>query len=59
LCPNFKGVVLVYKNGAFVGEYEGSNKCADELNLSRSKVSACLNGRRNSTGGYTFKRIKL
>lgn len=53
----FKGYVMVFKDDIFVGEYDGVNSCARELNLTATKISACLNGRRNKTGGYTFKRI--
>jgi hypothetical protein len=53
---NFKGFILAYKGDEFVGKYEGVHKCANELNLTATKISACLNGRRNMTGGFTFKR---
>lgn len=57
--PKFKGMVQAYKDGVLAGEYEGSNKCAEVLSLAATKVSACLSGRRKSTGGYTFKRLPL
>lgn len=56
-CKNFKGFIQVFKNGAYLGQYEGIRDCAEKLNVTATKVSAVLNGRRNHTGGYTFKRI--
>ena len=57
-CKNFKGFIEVFKNGIFLGRYEGIRDCAESLGVTATKVSAVLNGRRNHTGGYTFKRIK-
>jgi hypothetical protein len=54
--PNFKGRVYAYKGDELVGEYNGLLECATSLNITKTKISACLNGRRNTTGGYTFKR---
>lgn len=56
-CKNFKGFIQVFKDGAYLGQYEGIRDCAEKLNVTATKVSAVLNGRRNHTGGYTFKRI--
>ena len=58
-CKNFKGYIQVFKNGVYIGQYEGIRDCAEKLNVTATKVSAVLSGRRNHTGGYTFKRIKL
>ena len=55
---NFKGFIQAFKNGVYLGRYEGIRDCAQSFGVSASKVSAVLNGRRNHTGGYTFKRIK-
>lgn len=57
-CKNFKGFIQAFKDGAYLGEYEGIRDCAEKLNVTATKISAVLNGRRNHTGGYTFKRIK-
>jgi hypothetical protein len=54
---NFKGYILVFKDGNQAGEYRGVHICAKELNVTASKISACLTGRRKTTGGYSFKRI--
>ena len=54
---NFKGYIQVFKNGVYFGRYEGIRDCAESLGVTATKVSAVLNGRRNHTGGYTFKRI--
>jgi hypothetical protein len=56
-CKNFKGYIQVFKNGVYFGRYEGIRDCAESLGVTPTKVSAVLNGRRNHTGGYTFKRI--
>lgn len=54
---NFKGFIQVFKNGVYLGRYEGIRDCAESLGVTATKVSAVLHGRRNHTGGYTFKRI--
>jgi hypothetical protein len=56
-CKNFKGFIQVFKDGDYLGQYEGIRDCAEKLNVTATKVSAVLSGRRNHTGGYTFKRI--
>jgi len=57
LNSNYLGDIIAFKNGIKFGQYEGVHDCARELNISATKISACLNGRRNMTGGYTFLRI--
>ena len=37
--------------------YPSIAEAADELNLSKSSITAVLNGRQKSTGGYKFERI--
>lgn len=56
-CKNFKGFIQVFKNGVYLGKYEGIRHCAESFGVDATKVSAVINGRRNHTGGYTFKRI--
>jgi hypothetical protein len=56
-CKNFKGFIQVFKNGEYLGKYEGIRHCAESFEVEATKVSAVINGRRNHTGGYTFKRI--
>jgi len=56
---NFKGFIEVFKDGLNLGKYEGIRECAEKFNVTATKISAVINGRRNHTGGYTFKRIKL
>jgi hypothetical protein len=53
----FKGFIEAYKDGIIVGVYEGVYDVANKLNITATKISAVLKGRRNHTGGYTFKRI--
>jgi hypothetical protein len=54
---NYMGDVAAYKDGVQVGVYEGIHKAAAALNVTATKISACLNNRRKTTGGYTFKRL--
>ena len=54
---SFKGFIEVFKNGIYLGKYEGIKECAEKFNVTATKVSAVINGRRNHTGDYTFKRI--
>lgn len=54
---NYMGEVAAYKDGVQVGVYEGIHKAAAALNVTATKISACLNNRRKTTGGYTFKRL--
>jgi hypothetical protein len=56
-CKNFKGFIEVSKDGIYLGKYEGIRHCAESFGVEATKVSAVINGRRNHTGGYTFKRI--
>tara|TARA_R110000822_G_scaffold46568_3_gene123797 strand:- start:302 stop:892 length:591 start_codon:yes stop_codon:yes gene_type:complete len=56
-CKNFKGYIQAFKDGVYLGKYEGIRHCAESLGVTATKVSAVLNGKRNHTGGYTFKRI--
>jgi hypothetical protein len=56
---NYMGEVAAYKDGVQVGVYEGIHKAASALNVTATKISACLNNRRKTTGGYTFKRLNL
>lgn len=56
-CKNFKGFIEVSKDGVYLGKYEGIRHCAESFGVEATKVSAVINGRRNHTGGYTFKRI--
>jgi hypothetical protein len=54
---NFKGFIEVSKDGVYLGKYEGIRECAERFNVTTTKISAVLHGRRNHTGGYKFKRI--
>jgi hypothetical protein len=55
--PNFKGFIEAYKDGILVGTYSGVHYCAKELNAQATKISACINGKRNIHKGYTYKRV--
>ena len=54
---SFKGFIEVFKDGLNLGKYEGIRECAEKFNVTATKISAVINGQRNHTGGYTFKRI--
>jgi hypothetical protein len=54
---NYKFDILVYKDNIFISRFNGVHEAARNLNLSATKISAVLNGRRNHTGGYKFKKI--
>ena len=47
--------VLAYADGVTIGKYESITEAAKSLGLSAGKVSECVNGKRKSTKGYTFK----
>ena len=55
--PSFKGNILVYKEYVFIGEFIGIVDVEERLGLDRSKISACLVGKRKTHKGYNFKRI--
>jgi len=54
---NYKFDVLAYKDENLISRYNGIHEAARNLNLSATKISAVINGRRNHTGGYTFKKV--
>lgn len=53
---SFKGFIEAYKDGLLIGYYDGVYDAANKLNVTATKISAVLKGRRNHTGGYTFIR---
>lgn len=55
--PAYKGVIEVYLKGVKIGEYNGLSQCSKSIGISKPFISECLNGRKNSKAGYTFKRI--
>jgi hypothetical protein len=56
---NYLGLVYAYKDGKFIGSYEGVHKAAKELDVQATKISAVINGKRKTTKGFTFKRNLL
>lgn len=54
---HYKGIIIAYRNNEKIGEFIGIYDAAKSLNINASKISAVINGRRNHTCGYIFKRI--
>lgn len=48
--------IFVYKDGNFVNCFDTLTDCAKKLNLNKGNIGMVLDGDRNHTGGYTFKR---
>jgi len=46
---------FVFKDGELVGKWLTQRGCAKDLNLDYAHINRCLNGKRKSHGGYTFK----
>lgn len=54
---NYKFDIECYINNKLIHIFHGVHEAARNLKLNASKISAVLNGRRNHTGGYYFKKI--
>lgn len=52
----FKGYVTAYKDGVFIGRYEGVKATAKALNICSTNISKVILGKRKQASGYTFKR---
>lgn len=58
LAAGAKPFVVFQKNiNKKIGVWLSQTLCAEQLNINKSKISACLLGRRNSHKGYTFKYV--
>lgn len=44
-------------NGNIVNTFDSQVEAAKALKLQRSSISQCINGKRKSTGGFTFERV--
>ena len=53
---NYKYDVECYKDGVLINIFNGVHDASRQLNLNPSKICAVINGRRNATGGYNFKK---
>lgn len=49
--------VAVEKDGDLVGTFESQQRASEFTGVSIGKVSACVNGKKNSCKGFTFIRI--
>lgn len=52
----FSGYVFAYKDGLFIGKYEGINDASKKLKVVRANISKVVRGLRPKAGGYTFTR---
>jgi hypothetical protein len=48
-----------YKKGKLIGKWMNQVDCIKELNLNQQLVSACLRGKRKTTGGYILEYTNL
>jgi hypothetical protein len=55
--PSYKGVVFAYRDGVLFGNYISASKCGEILGVSLGDISSCINGKRKTANGFTFKRI--
>jgi hypothetical protein len=53
----FSGFIEVFKDGESLGVYAGTGELMRRFGMNKSKVVACLNGRRERHMGCTYKRI--
>lgn len=51
--------VKAMRNGEVVGFFRSQREAADACGVHMSKVSACVNGERKHTKGYSFQRIEI
>ena len=49
--------IEVFKDGVFVGTFDGKANCAEELGISEKTIYNRLNGKFSSRSGYTFKKV--
>jgi hypothetical protein len=56
-CPAFRGYIEAVKDGVVIGTFRGVHDAASGLKVTATKISACLNGKRKTTGGYSYRRI--
>ena len=50
---------FIYETGEYVGTYNSYTECAKYLNISSSKISAVILGKRKQTNGYIFENIQI
>lgn len=50
-------MVSAYKDGNLIGSYPSMTHAANALGVNLGKVSECVNGKRHTTGGYSFSQI--
>jgi hypothetical protein len=51
-------IVVMTREGQEIGRFKDEAEVAKKLGLWQSNISACLNGRQYSAGGYIFMKSK-
>lgn len=54
----YRNAVVQYKDNEAIKLYESGVQAAKELGISSTGISSVCNGRRNSAGGYQWKKFK-
>lgn len=57
LCPNSKAVAQFDKQGNFIQEWNSQAEAARQLNIKQGDISKCVNGKRDSCGGFIWKKV--
>ena len=51
-------IVLKAESNEIIGIFINQHKCAEDLNISVSKINTCLHGHRKSHKGYIFRYVE-
>jgi len=51
-------IIVMTRSGEEVGRYKSVSDCAVQIGIPKSYISAVLNGRRHSAGGFIFMKSK-
>ena len=57
LLPNKEREVAQYKDGNLIKVWSSGQEAAESLGLLKSKISNCVNGKRKTHGGFTWKFV--
>lgn len=56
--PHNNGVLQYNKEGVFIKEWKSASEAARELNINRSGISNCCNGKSKSSSGFIWKYVE-